>query len=258
MPVAPARMRFKRARFVYDATGMRPLKRVIRRTRPLGTEVLNWCEDLLEALSLLAQAGVPHTILILDPRFVFVTKNKRLRFARAPLEDEKSLERYTPLALLESWCEAMNRGKRCPYDVFVEQRLEEYIQSEGETLSLNRFRSFVQDCRRARNHPGERLGLVLTFEDSSRSPIWLKEGATYLVGRGTWCDVCVADQPKVSRRHLTLRCQRDVVVVTDLGSTNGTMANGRPLRSFEPTVVPLGRRFVLAGILTCRVVEKGA
>ena len=258
LPLEPAHMRFRRARYAYDVTGMRALRRVARRTRPTGTQILGWCEDLLDALSHLSQAGVPHAALILDPRFVFVTQNKRLRFACAPVEDERLLERHTPLALLESWCGTRRCGKDRPYDVFVNQRLREYVQSEGETLSLNRFRVFVQGCRCACERLNEQPGLTLVFEDSSRLPVPLEEGGSYLVGRGAECDVCIADQPRVSRRHVTLRRDGDVVFATDMGSTNGTALHGSVLRPFEPVALPLGQPFVLAGVLTCRVIKKGA
>ena len=47
-----------------------------------------------------------------------------------------------------------------------------------------------------------------------------------LVGRDPGCGIVVAD-PTVSRRHAELRVDRDVCRIRDLGSTNGTYANGR-------------------------------
>jgi len=45
------------------------------------------------------------------------------------------------------------------------------------------------------------------------------------IGRLPDCDVVVADN-NVSRRHAEVRRQDDVIVVVDLGSTNGTRVNG--------------------------------
>ena len=40
----------------------------------------------------------------------------------------------------------------------------------------------------------------------------------------------VLADPNVSRRHAEVRRAGDTVVVTDLGSTNGTRVNGVPIR----------------------------
>ena len=52
--------------------------------------------------------------------------------------------------------------------------------------------------------------------------------AVSVLGRGQEADVQVADTA-VSRRHAELRLQPDGVRVVDLGSTNGTRVNGRPV-----------------------------
>jgi hypothetical protein len=49
-----------------------------------------------------------------------------------------------------------------------------------------------------------------------------------LVGRDPGCAVVFTD-PTVSRRHADLRVDGGVCGVRDLGSTNGTYANGRPV-----------------------------
>jgi predicted component of type VI protein secretion system len=60
-------------------------------------------------------------------------------------------------------------------------------------------------------------------------------GAT--VGRSRQCEIVVAD-PNVSRRHAELRPRDGSWVLTDLGSTNGSRVNGRPVEG--PTVVRPG------------------
>jgi pSer/pThr/pTyr-binding forkhead associated (FHA) protein len=52
--------------------------------------------------------------------------------------------------------------------------------------------------------------------------------ARIVVGRHRWCDVRIASS-RVSRRHCRLLVGCDGVVVCDLGSTNGTLINGRPV-----------------------------
>jgi hypothetical protein len=55
-------------------------------------------------------------------------------------------------------------------------------------------------------------------------------GAT--LGRSRECDV-VVDDANVSRRHAELRPRGATWVLTDLGSTNGTRLNGRPIHGAE-------------------------
>ena len=50
-----------------------------------------------------------------------------------------------------------------------------------------------------------------------------------VIGRLAECQVVLSD-PNVSRRHAELRHEGTDVVVADLGSTNGTLVNGRPVR----------------------------
>ena len=50
-----------------------------------------------------------------------------------------------------------------------------------------------------------------------------------LLGRGTDCDLRLVDAG-VSRHHAELRVEDGQVVLVDLGSTNGTLVNGQPVR----------------------------
>ena len=78
----------------------------------------------------------------------------------------------------------------------------------------------------------------------------VEAGSTYelqtpvtLLGRGTDCDLRMVD-PGVSRHHAELRVEDEQVVLVDLGSTNGTLVNGQPMRRVvltDGTNVTLGR-----------------
>jgi hypothetical protein len=71
-------------------------------------------------------------------------------------------------------------------------------------------------------------GLVgsLVLPDGRR----LRAGAAALsIGRVAGCDITVTD-PKVSRNHAEIRRDREGFLLVDLGSTNGTFVNGRPVR----------------------------
>ncbi len=74
--------------------------------------------------------------------------------------------------------------------------------------------------------PDEGPYAELVLPDGSRFP--LGDGPVTL-GRLAECDLVLND-PNVSRRHAELRRTTDGVVVTDLGSTNGTRVNGVPVR----------------------------
>jgi len=59
-------------------------------------------------------------------------------------------------------------------------------------------------------------------------------GDRFLVGRGSDCQLTLADS-EASRRHALLRPQADgSVVLEDLGSTNGTYLNGEALHGPQP------------------------
>ncbi len=93
---------------------------------------------------------------------------------------------------------------------------------EGTTLKAGRFT--VEAEVREDADGGFLAELVLT--DGRRVQI----GAEPLViGRLPECGVVLADS-NVSRRHAELRRAGDSVVLTDLGSTNGTRVNGAPIR----------------------------
>jgi pSer/pThr/pTyr-binding forkhead associated (FHA) protein len=53
-----------------------------------------------------------------------------------------------------------------------------------------------------------------------------------VIGRSRSCDLVLRDD-SVSRRHLMLTVDGDHVLVTDLGSTNGTLLNGRWITEAE-------------------------
>jgi hypothetical protein len=98
---------------------------------------------------------------------------------------------------------------------------------EGSKLKAGRFT--VEAEVREDADGGFLAELVLT--DGRRVQI----GAEPLViGRLPECGVVLADS-NVSRRHAELRRAGDSVVLTDLGSTNGTRVNGAPIR--ERTLV---------------------
>lgn len=64
----------------------------------------------------------------------------------------------------------------------------------------------------------------------TRRSVEMKEGVRVTVGRAADCEIQIEDHV-VSRRHLTLERRGNDVLVTDLGSANGTFLNDRPVRN---------------------------
>jgi Protein of unknown function (DUF3662)/Inner membrane component of T3SS, cytoplasmic domain len=93
---------------------------------------------------------------------------------------------------------------------------------EGSTLKAGRFT--VEAEVREDADGGFLAELVLT--DGRRVQIGTEP---LVIGRLPECGVVLADS-NVSRRHAQLRRAGESVVLTDLGSTNGTRVNGAPIR----------------------------
>ncbi len=91
---------------------------------------------------------------------------------------------------------------------------------EGSTLKAGRFT--VEAEVREDADGGFLAELVLT--DGRRVQVGTEP---LVIGRLPECGVVLADS-NVSRRHAELRRAGDSVVLTDLGSTNGTRVNGAP------------------------------
>ncbi|MQA77745.1 MAG: DUF2662 domain-containing protein [Streptosporangiales bacterium] len=74
---------------------------------------------------------------------------------------------------------------------------------------------------------------------------WLT-GPVNVVGRGSESDVKITD-PGISRRHAEIRLEGNEYIVTDLGSTNGTIVDGRPVRRaslYDGSSIQFGRTTV--------------
>ena len=79
-------------------------------------------------------------------------------------------------------------------------------------------------------------GYRIEIRAPGRAPTTLIVDGALELGRE--CDGVVLDDSKVSRRHLQLRVTGEGLVVSDLGSTNGTFVDGT--RISEPTTVTAG------------------
>jgi two-component system, NtrC family, response regulator AtoC len=77
--------------------------------------------------------------------------------------------------------------------------------------------------------PGMRVYLLVR-DDSGSRVVDIPEGESVVFGRSSDVDVQV-DDTRASRRHAEVKRVGDQLVVTDLGSRNGTKVNGRRLRN---------------------------
>jgi len=93
---------------------------------------------------------------------------------------------------------------------------------EGPRLKAGRF-GVTAEVVEAEEEPPL---VELVFVDGKR--VELGE-SPLVIGRLPECEIVLAD-PNVSRRHAELRRDGDAVVLTDLGSTNGTRVNGVTVR----------------------------
>jgi predicted component of type VI protein secretion system len=74
------------------------------------------------------------------------------------------------------------------------------------------------------------------------------EGAEFIIGRDEGCDLSIPDR-QVSRRHARIRLEGDQYLLEDLGSKNGTFANG--LEVEQPHVLRDGDEIQIA--LCCKL-----
>jgi hypothetical protein len=81
---------------------------------------------------------------------------------------------------------------------------------------------------------GEGVPMALEVEEGASSSFHPREVVPLLprtvIGRGAGADI-VIDDPHVSARHAEVRFERGQWWLRDLGSSNGTMLNGEPVRA---------------------------
>ncbi|MDA8148475.1 MAG: DUF3662 and FHA domain-containing protein [Actinomycetota bacterium] len=123
-------------------------------------------------------------------------------------------------ALVRELAEAAREHARVEDYVFVGPVTVEITVDPG----LRRGRVTVSS--EVKEGPGGLSAAALVLADGTRVPVG-SEPVT--IGRLPESTVVVAD-PNASRRHAEVRRTGDVVVVVDLGSTNGTRVNGIPVK----------------------------
>lgn len=80
---------------------------------------------------------------------------------------------------------------------------------------------------------------IVDAHNEAREMIRLDVGDSWLAGREPSCHIQIADQ-RVSRRQFEIRRTGSQYVILDVGSVNGTLLNGNPISSSDPTPLKSG------------------
>ena len=84
---------------------------------------------------------------------------------------------------------------------------------------------------------------MIIIKSPGRTPLRLKVDEPIEIGRE--CHGLLLDDPLISRRHFEVSTRGDSLVVTDLGSTNGTTMGGRGVEG--PVTLVAGEVFAFGG-----------
>lgn len=110
-----------------------------------------------------------------------------------------------------------------------------------EPAHTAKFEPYADDERTRvtplRRQPEARL------EDTDGTVVGTISGAVNVLGRGSETDVKISD-PGISRRHAEIRSEDGDYLIVDLGSTNGTVVDGRPVRRatlYDGSRIQVGR-----------------
>jgi hypothetical protein len=147
----------------------------------------------------------------------------------SPADSERLLEYDAPLrAELASMVEEHAAEQGWSFVGPVEVQLR---QVDEVDTGVFRVRSTVVAAAQApqavrADFGGGRARLVLPGSGGSPERVVPLDRPVTLLGRGTDADVRLADTG-VSRRHAEIAVQGGTVTLSDLGSTNGTLVNGR-------------------------------
>src|SRR5690606_17870767 len=80
---------------------------------------------------------------------------------------------------------------------------------------------------------------IMGKDGEAKELIRLEGGDLYLAGRDSTCNIHIRDQ-RVSRRQFEIRKTGSGYSIIDLGSVNGTLLNGNPISTTDPTPLKSG------------------
>ena len=253
----------------YDVDGYVSLRSFVRaRAIDAGT-LLGLAEDLERVVSLCLAAGHPYRSLLFDERYVFVGEGAGLHFAFLPLSGLSLGSANSPLSILGRLGDAKRLRLDSPNAVELSEHLAEFVLGEQGIFSPNDLRDFLHTARglehaddaavgvfaHARQGPGEGMRMRrarlpnanFVLRPLRHDLAWpLATNRNETVGRGRECTVSLAGMPRISRRHASVCVGEHAIALTDLGSTNGTYADGRRLEPSKRCEIEPGQTFLLA------------
>jgi pSer/pThr/pTyr-binding forkhead associated (FHA) protein/tetratricopeptide (TPR) repeat protein len=114
----------------------------------------------------------------------------------------------------------------------------EYSEMSTELVAASSSHSQVEVSDHTYVNTAETVPYVKVVDGSgeAKEMFQLEGGDTWVAGREVSCDIVIRDQ-RVSRRQFEIRRQGSFYTIMDLGSVNGTLLNGTPISSTEPTPV---------------------
>ncbi len=249
--VGEPRRRGGRTSLAYDVTGCVSVGAHARSPDFSADTLRSLCADLLGATQWCARNRFPSTGLLCGARHAYVADGRRLRLAFVPLDVAGFSVREAPLSLLAHLDVLAQRKLTDPSEELLVRELHALVVQSCGIFSVNRLSAFVRlvcegalDLERGDLRPAGAT-YALVHAGSGRS-FALIAGRMELVGRDPACDACLRAWRNVSRRHASLRCEDDAVLIRDEGSTNGTYVRGRRLDAHSEATLRLGERFGLA------------
>lgn len=261
-------------RLLYEIERCVSLRSYLRRT-PVHAQIMeSMLVGLARAVACCMRAGHSYSSLLFDDRHVFVDATAQLQFVFVPLDGMPYRADGSPLALLQRLSDTSALRFATPNDCAMAHLLRTFVMEQEGVFSLNRYHAFVAEQTGAPNHCAQDARAIplrdggstdvlgdresagpcsrfLLLDLGGRRSFELAEGHVVSLGRDPGCDVWLEGHADVSRRHASI-CVRDgSVLVTDLGSTNGTFVNGRRIAAHESVLVSLGQSFSLSADSFC-------
>ncbi len=235
----------------YDITGCVSVRAHARSPDFSADTLRSLCADLLGATQWCARNRFPSTGLLCGARHAYVADGRRLRLAFVPLDVAGFSVQEAPLSLLAHLDVLARRRLTEPSEELLVRELHALVVQSCGIFSVNRLSAFVRlVCEGASNRECEGFRpagatYALVHAGSGRS-FAISAGRMQLVGRDPACDACLRSWRNVSRRHASVRCEDDAVLIRDEGSTNGTYVRGRRLETHSQETLCLGERFGIA------------
>lgn len=252
-----------RVRLRYDITGCARLDQHLRHVIIDRAKLYTMLADTIEAVDWCAHHVHGDAHMLFEPKSVFVSAG-HLRFVLLPVDGMAARFEQSPHVLLRAISDVRHLRLASFADVLCAERIGEFVAEERHAFSLNRLRSFMakefplgtQRSPKYNHSMGSAVhGRYKLCVRQSDDAYVLEGQRTYDLGRLPSCDICLADYPKVSRSHATLRCDEDHAVITDQDSTNGTWVGARRVVPHEEVAVAYGQTFSLSDCSLC--LEKG-